>query len=77
MSTPDWLCFQYLIYISTSDWLCSQYLVNIPHLHIYTRLVMHSVPHLHVPGQAVTRQKNSTAHAHIGCLPKLMGGGQR
>ena len=21
--------------------------------------------------------KNSTAHAHIGCLPKLMGGGQR
>jgi hypothetical protein len=27
-------------------------------------------------GQAVTRQKNSDAHAHIGCLPIIMGGGQ-
>jgi hypothetical protein len=54
---------------------------------VHTRLVMLSVPHLHALGLAFSASfaclwpgsdsaKNSTAHAHIGCLPKLMGGGQ-
>jgi hypothetical protein len=43
VSTPDWLCFQYLICMPWArQWL----------------------------------GKNSTAHAHIGCLPKLLGGSQ-
>ena len=29
------------------------------------------------PGPGSDSAKNSTAHAHIGCLPKLIGGGQQ
>ena len=58
----------------------SQNLINIPHLHVshligYTLSPSQNLIIMPRPGS--DSAKNFTAHAHIGCLPKLMCGGQQ
>jgi hypothetical protein len=66
---------------SSSDWLLShcssQSLIIIPDLHV-SHLIGYTLrTSLLYPGQAVSWEKNFTAYVHIGCLSKLMCGGQQ
>ena len=69
---------------SSSDWLfslsTSQNLINIPHLHV-SHLIGYSLSTsqnlIIMPGPGSILEKNFTAYVHIGCLPKLMHGGQQ
>jgi hypothetical protein len=69
---------------SSSDWLfslsTSLSLIIIPHLHAphligYSLSISWSL--IIMPGRGSDLVKNFTAYVHIGCLPKLMRGGQR
>jgi hypothetical protein len=69
---------------SSSDWSfslsTSQNLINIPHLHV-SHLIGYSLSTsqnlIIMPGPGSILAKNFTAYVHIGCLPKLMRGGQQ
>jgi hypothetical protein len=68
----------------TSDWLLSlstlQNLIIIPHLHV-SHLIGYTLSTLQnliiMPGPGSVFAKNFTAYVHIGCLSKLMRGGQQ
>ena len=58
----------------------SQNLISIPHLHVSHPIgyaLSTSQNLINMPGPGSDLAKNFTAYVHIGCLPKLMRGGQR
>jgi hypothetical protein len=65
---------------SSSDWLLSLYLTE-PHYHTsfacLTSDWLYSQSLIIMPGPGSVFAKNFTAYVHIGCLSKLMRGGQQ